>query len=74
MRNVLRRRQVAAVRLDDRSADRQADADAFRLGGVGRLEQVFGVLARETRSGVAHLDQHAVQSVQLSLPVTRQSP
>src|SRR6185369_15091020 len=56
MGNVLCRRKPAAVRLDDRTADRQADAEAVGLGGVERLEQAFGVLAREPRSSVAHLD------------------
>src|SRR5579859_4086114 len=43
----------AALRLDDRAADRQADAHALRLGGHERLEQTVRNRWRETAARVA---------------------
>src|SRR5207247_3125191 len=43
MRRIPRRPQPAAVRFDDRTADRQPHAHAARLGGEKRIEQPVDV-------------------------------
>ena len=42
----------AAVALDDRSREEQAEADALALGGEERLEHVAGDLGIDARAGV----------------------
>ena len=55
--------QPPAVRLDDRAADRQADADAFGFRRVKRLEHLLGVLRVQAAAGIAHFDEHGVRVV-----------
>ena len=49
--------------LDDGAADRQADADAVRLGRVERLEHLLDALRIEPAAGIAHLNQDDVRAV-----------
>src|SRR2546430_12479711 len=47
-----RRRQLPAMRLDDRSADRQPDTDPIRLCCVETLENAIEILQIETAAGI----------------------
>ena len=52
--------QAAAMRLDDRAADRQSHADAVRLGGEECVEDLGGLLFRHADTGVGDRDQQLV--------------
>ena len=51
---VRRCRQTAAMRLDDRTADREAHTDAFPLGRVERREQTILRVAGKTLARISH--------------------
>src|SRR5258708_33297736 len=52
---------MAAMRLDDRAADRQPHADALALGGVERIEDVLEFRRIDPRAGIADGQEHAVR-------------
>ena len=55
------RRYLAAMGLDDRPRDRQADPQALRLGGDEGLEKLVRDFGRDPGTGIDHLDDgHAV--------------
>ena len=47
---------LTAVFVDDLGDDRQAQADAFRLGGEERIEDVFMCFGLDARAAVDHGD------------------
>src|SRR5260370_32380317 len=51
--------EAAAVPLDDRSADRQTQAEPARLRGVERVEQAIGLEPAEADTAVLHRDDWA---------------
>ena len=63
MRLVRGRPKPPTVRLDDRAADRQADAEAFGFGRVERLEDSLRTIRIEPDAGIAYLDHHAVRAL-----------
>src|SRR5512132_826504 len=63
MRLVRGRPNPPTVRLADRAADRQADADAFGFGRVERLEDSLRTIRIEPDAGIAYLDHHAVRAL-----------
>src|SRR5689334_6792499 len=46
--------EAAAMRLDDRFAQRQAEAKPLLLGGGERQERALGEIGRKTGASVAH--------------------
>ena len=73
---VRRCRQLPAMGLGDRAADRQSHANPIGFGRVERLEQPVEFLRIEPRTGVLHFDYYVVRIVcaghdrKLSRPVT----
>jgi hypothetical protein len=51
------------VRLDDRAADRQADAETFGFGRVERLEDSLHTIRIKPDAGIAYLDQNGVAAI-----------
>src|SRR5258706_14143999 len=62
-RHIRARPQSAAVRFDDRTADRQAHPQTVRFRGVERLEHALESLRREAWTRISHLDCHAIRFV-----------
>src|SRR5258708_4941625 len=52
--------QTAAVRLDDRPADRQSHTHALRFGCIERAENLFEILPVNSHSAILNRDQHLI--------------
>src|SRR6476661_5354811 len=55
--------QTSIVRFDDRSADRQSQPQTARFRRVEGVKQEIERCRRQARTGVLHLDQHALRFV-----------
>ena len=69
-----RRPHASAMRLDDRTADRQSHAHTIRLGRVECVEEPVHALRLQARAGILYGDEDAGRTVLLVLITSFRDP